>query len=545
MRLPSLPTVPRFPSAALSGGIGGEGPGPEPEFARTALTNTTRSIHSGHSLTDAYTYGNGWPGDLVRLRNSLMEPEDFDSVYIARSTIPGSPMSWRWDNPTTIDARVDIGDFDALMITEAGPPPRTTSEFMVDTLDYLCRFTANTIESGAGQEVILWSIWPALNGPGTTPENPTPTGDWAGFTFRTGLDEYWRSFKMMADYATWKMHQLYDLPSDWRVWLFPGDRWMARVYDDIQLGLVPGITDIAQLFGDDIHPENRASYGLGCFVLSGLYQIDLRTRSGVYVPDGMPTALRDYFWQIAWELATEYEPVGMGGTEGAALIWDSAVDEDPMPDWTLEDPNTGGGGGPDPEPGELPEFALTATAADFSDLSGLSGTQPTAEDGVLKFEGGTSLTGTLDLPAAQYGVMAVQAQAIPSASGPLVATSTDATWWNGDFFAAFFNGYLFGGHLVAVSAGDTADSGVCGTEWVVFEWWTDGETIWSQLNGGSPVSETLTAALTGTDYITMFGNIDGTPDCHVAALGICDHIPTPEDRVAARQWAAGLIPEVQ
>lgn len=312
------------------------------DYARTALTAASRSIHSGHSLTDAYTYGHGWPGDLVLLRDSLMVPQDGSGdTYVVRSTIPGSPLFWRWDNgpsANTADARGDIASFETLMITEAGPP-HTSVPPTVETLDYLIRFAGNLVLNGAGNELIIWSIWPGLGGPGTDDNNPVPTGVWEGYTFRTGLDAYYKSFKYLADYATWKVKQMHPgLPDDWRAWMIPGDRWMARVYDDIQVGLVPGIAEIGDLFEDDIHPSDEGAYGLSCFAFTALYQIDLRGQAGVYAPDGLPSALRDYFWRIAWELATEYEPVGMGGSAGAALEFDGSVDEDPL-EIVAPDPN--------------------------------------------------------------------------------------------------------------------------------------------------------------------------------------------------------------
>lgn len=312
-------------------------PDPIDPVFRAPHNATTRTIHSGHSLTDAYTMGN-WPGNMSSLRNSLFDPDDWDGVYHMKSTIPGSPIRWRWDNAAIPkDARHDIGEYDVLMITEAGPPPRSINPWLSEHLDYLCRFAANTIENGAGNEVILWSIWPALNGPGTSPEQPVPSGDWAGFTFRTGLDEYRKNFRYLADYTTWKMKQVYpELPEDWRVWLIPGNDWMARVYDDIQLGLVPGIEDISEFFSDDIHPTNDvANYGLACFVTTCLYQIDLRTRSNVYVDPNVSSELRDYFWTIAWEIANSQESVGLGGTENSSPVWTPAMG-DPLPGWTLE-----------------------------------------------------------------------------------------------------------------------------------------------------------------------------------------------------------------
>ncbi len=386
------------------------------DFARTASTNSTRSIHSGHSLTDTYINLGPWPNNTQSIVESLGYTDMWDKAI--QSTVPGSTIQYRYEHEDTIPeghrAYSEIDQFHTLMITEGGPPPRTTSDGMVNTLDYFCRFAANTIENGAGNEVILWSIWPALNGPGTSPENPTPTGDWVGYTFRTGLPEYENSFKYMADYATWKMHQLYpSLPEDWRVWLIPGHKWMERVYDDVQNDLVPGITDMQQLFGqpdnpdDDIHPSTTGSYGISCLVATCMYQVNLTEEENVWImPEfedhqgvhpAVPQALAEYFWQIAWEIATAYEPVGMGGTEGAALRWQPS-DGDPMPNWTLANPNTDPNPDPDPEPGDLPETVFLLN----NDGSGYDGPTPSTalpalDDGAYTFTNQT----VIDVPTSR------------------------------------------------------------------------------------------------------------------------------------------------
>ncbi|SEO45578.1 hypothetical protein SAMN04489859_11261, partial [Paracoccus alcaliphilus] len=100
-------------------------------------------------------------------------------------------------------------------------------------------------------------------------------------------------------------------------------------------------------------PDTTACYGLSCLVATCLYQVNLTEAENVWIMpefenhDGthpaVPQALAEYFWQIAWEIATTYEPIGMGGTEGAAMKWQPS-DGDPMPNWTLDGPNTGGGG---------------------------------------------------------------------------------------------------------------------------------------------------------------------------------------------------------
>ncbi len=315
---------------------------------RAPSGTNARSIHSGHSLTDSYIHTGPWPGTIRLLAESL-GIDDVDTKFV-KSTIPGSPLAWRWRNsagdlrPTdpTADARWHIRDFDTLVITEGGPPPRVArpsdAPGMNDALDYLCRFAANALENGNGgegaQDIILWSIWPSLAM--WRPDPPNWTESWQEFdNFRAALPEYGRSFQFIAQYATWKLRPFYpNLPDIWQVWVFPGHLWMARLWDDLSAGTVPDLARMQDLFRDDIHTNDIGGYGLACLMLTALYQRDLRTQSQLYRLPEVSSNLQDYFTQIAWEITTTYAPAGMGGQEARDAIWDPDEMEDPLPNWT-------------------------------------------------------------------------------------------------------------------------------------------------------------------------------------------------------------------
>ncbi|MFU8883287.1 MAG: hypothetical protein ACNA7Q_13045 [Rhodobacterales bacterium] len=317
---------------------------------RTASTAQTRSIHSGHSLTDTYLVTGPWPGAMRAMGESMGMRRAYHNII--KSTIPGSPMGWRWNNAVndlrpgdpTADARRDIADFDTLVITEGGPPARVDLPSgiadIAGSLDYLCRFAANAIENGNGgqgaTDIILWSIWPSLTM--WRPERPVYANNWQEFPdFRSALPEYGHSFRFMADYATWKLKGIYPaLPADWRIWLFPGHLWMTRVWDDIAAGNVPGITDMQEFFLDDIHPNAIGGYGLACLVLTCMYQTDLRTLRRLHTEAGVSPQLREYFTTLAWDIASGYAPVGMNGDMDRAPVWDSSTMDDPLPGWSPE-----------------------------------------------------------------------------------------------------------------------------------------------------------------------------------------------------------------
>jgi hypothetical protein len=314
---------------------------------RIASTRTTRTIHSGHSLIDSYIHAGVWPGDLIKVVESIGVPQAFENIV--KSTLPGSDMRWRWNNSVndarprdpSADAKRDIADFDTLVITESGPPPRpgrpSDLQSMVVTLDYLCRFAANSLENGNGgkgaDDIILWSIWPSLTM--WRPDPPGYTESWQEFTdFRSALPEYGRSFQFMADYTSWKMRRIYpSLPDDWRVWIFPGHLWMARVWDDIEAGKVPDVTDMHDLFSDGIHTNGIGGYGLACLVATCLYQFNLNNARALHTPAGISRPLRTYFATLAWDIATAYAPAGMNGHLNTEPLWNAAMMTDPLPDW--------------------------------------------------------------------------------------------------------------------------------------------------------------------------------------------------------------------
>lgn len=318
---------------------------------RVASTARTRSIHSGHSLTDTYLVTGPWPGAMRSIAESMGVRSAFDNIV--KSTIPGAPLGWRWNNEVndlrpgdpTADARRDIADFDTLVITEGGPPARmdlpSGIKDMTESFDFLCRFSANAIENGnngkGATDIILWSIWPSLKM--WRPERPSYTSSWQEFDdFRSALPEYGRSFRFMADYATWKLKEYYPtLPADWRIWLFPGHLWMARVWDDIAADNVPGVTDMQTFFFDDIHPNEIGGYGLACLMLTCMYQIDLRSLRRLYTQAGVSPQLRDYFTTLAWDIATGYAPVGMNGDLDHDSVWDSTTMDDPLPNWSFDE----------------------------------------------------------------------------------------------------------------------------------------------------------------------------------------------------------------
>lgn len=517
-----------------------------PTFARLASTASYNHVHSGHSLTNSYAHyrvGN-YPGDL----NKLFVGQFGQAAWVyevthLKDTTPGSQMSFRWDENGP--DRAGISDFDVLMITEGGPPRRPTPEAPTaanPSLDYLFRFAENAYLNGRGDgaETILWSIWP--NKEGWIGAGGTNETIWAPFGgFRNCLDEYGRVFRFYAEYVTWKMHQTYpELPDDWRIYTFPGHAWMARLYDDIQLGLMPGITDHRELFIDDIHLTEAAEYGTSVFVHTMLYQTD--TRSGQsYVPSAerVSPELDAYFRRVAWEIATSEESVGMGGTDHAAPSFDFAVYGDPLvPDE--------GGGGEEPPPDEdavPPADAIIVWDADGYAGPTRTGGVPTvlAEEGVVRFPGG--LAATYALGQSMTGFYACicgrNSGAATNFTRQMLGLTNTATSFNSSSrldLNKFVNGLSVrhnpsSGEVNSNSGPQNLD------EFLTVEGWLFEGTIGIAINGVTIIEKPTTAPVVTTANMVLMNSGNAGSDYDMRGMVVLDRKPTDLEAAANRAWA--------
>lgn len=266
-----------------------------------------RQIHSGHSLTDPL-FGQPWPGQYVNLITELRGTWALDDI--GKSTIPGSPMFWRWDNelnhPSTqapFSARHNIDQWELLVITEGIPIPNDGGNPLLITpakkyLSLYVNNAANNGNNGNGAATLLWTTWTNLDG---------SEGPW-----RQTLDTYELYWEEMQDYAN-ANRPIGATP----VYLIPGHRVMARIYDDIQLNLVPGITNINQFFSDNIHTNSLGDYAIAMIHYACIFNqspVGLPNDLMPNPPSGFQTpspALATYLQNIVWEVVTTYSRTGI------------------------------------------------------------------------------------------------------------------------------------------------------------------------------------------------------------------------------------------
>src|SRR5690606_41993321 len=101
------------------------------------------------------------------------------------------------------------------------------------------------------------------------------------------------------------------------VYIIPGHRMMARLYDDIEDNRVPGISAIDAFFDDTIHTNS-----LGDYAIAMIHYARIFNESPVGLPwDLMPDApaglrtpspeLAKYLQTMVWEVVTGYDRTGI------------------------------------------------------------------------------------------------------------------------------------------------------------------------------------------------------------------------------------------
>jgi hypothetical protein len=270
-----------------------------------------KQIHSGHSLTDPLFAP--WPGqyvDLVANLNSLQGWSIFD-VIVGKSTTPGSAMKARWENPPGFgspDARHQINNWELLSITERVPlacEGLNTQQWYLDQIqeqkNYLSLFVNNAWNNGNngnGTPTLLWTTWTNID---------NSNGPW-----RQMLDIQGVEFERMQDFAN--SNKPLAAPP---VYIIPGHKFMARLYDDIQLNLVPGITNINEFFSDNIHTNSLGNYAISMIHYACIFNqspVGLPTILLSNPPAGFQApspALAAYLQNMIWEVVTTYPRTGI------------------------------------------------------------------------------------------------------------------------------------------------------------------------------------------------------------------------------------------
>lgn len=287
----------------------------QPLPPKQAYPLLVKQIHSGHSLTDPLFYPH-WPGQYVNLMGAVTAQAAWQLMdrTIGKSTVPGSSMTFRWQNPPGYgapDARREIANWEVLSITErvplyyeGGNAGEWYQQGIAEQRTAFSQFVNNAWTQGNGSKgaaTLLWSTWVHVDG---------SSGD-----FRSMLDVQGGEWERMQDYAN-ERRPAGATP----VYIIPGHKMMARLYDDIEKKLVPGISSITQFFGDAIHTNERGAYAIALIHYACIFNRNPRGLPNNLLPGapaGIPIPspeLAAYLQDMVWDVVTTYPRTGVTAT---------------------------------------------------------------------------------------------------------------------------------------------------------------------------------------------------------------------------------------
>jgi hypothetical protein len=286
-------------SALLSVGLGGSGAA----FAQALAPRpfTTRVIQSGHSLTDPI---------VPELEAIVRAAGGADTIGMKmdRSTIPGSPMDWRWENRNQHmpDARYDIAGYDVMVLTERVPLSNTMPWHGSE--DSALRYFENAWTNGnggKGAETVFYASWVEVDsGPGADNPHKDPERE---IPFRKRLDLEMVGWEKIVTSVNERRPA--GSPA---MTMIPGPLIMAALYDAVQAGTVPGIARIEDVFSDNIHINSVGAFMIALAHYAVIYRRDPRelpARLGTASAGSQATV--DWMKEMVWDVVSRYRYSGL------------------------------------------------------------------------------------------------------------------------------------------------------------------------------------------------------------------------------------------
>ena len=226
--------------------------------------NKINAFYIGHSLSDQIP-------DMVASLSNQAKPGTFNWTY---QGIPGAPLRWQWQRKTARDYTpipphyygfydrsfgLSTGKFDVLVLTESVP---RYQRIIDETYQYADSFYVYATRFNPNIQVYLYEDWHCL-------DSGTPTGcdyDVNASKWRQRLSDDLLMWESVVSYLNNKYK-----PSK-PVCMIPAAQGLARLYDLIPSGALPGIGKIEDLFGDRIHLNDVGKYFVACVHYAAIHR---------------------------------------------------------------------------------------------------------------------------------------------------------------------------------------------------------------------------------------------------------------------------------
>ncbi|GLR69729.1 hypothetical protein GCM10007852_06370 [Agaribacter marinus] len=247
--------------------------------------------------------------------NSALDTLSADG-HINYHVINGAPLKYNWlssHQAQGVDARAVLpqGNIDVLVLTEAVPLINHTTWSQSST--YAANFYNLAVDSNPDVQVYMYETWHSIDS-GTGVDVPYDDND--DIPWRDRLDQELSRWEGIVDNVNAQRED--DEPY---MHIIPAGQAMAAMHDAIEMGQVPGVSHISDLFSDDIHLNDLGNYFLTMVQYATIYGRN---------PDNLPEAtfnewggsyqapseeLADSMQAIAWEAVTNYARSGVFPSE--------------------------------------------------------------------------------------------------------------------------------------------------------------------------------------------------------------------------------------
>jgi hypothetical protein len=261
-----------------------------------------RIVMSGHSLTDPIPKP---LGIMVQAAGGATSR----GMVIDNSSIPGSTAKLRWFPESTmpIDAKRDIANYDLLVLTER-IPVRSSAEWEDSREIALNWFNHAWTKGngGKGAETVFYASWIGIgSGPGNTDKYDMQ--DEGQIPFRERLDLEMGTWQEIADHVNQKR-----VAGSPPMRVIPGPKIIAALYDAIQAGTAPGLSDMQDLFEDNIHVNAKGAYLIAAAHFAVVYGRDPRDIPKLRGEAGWPSAEQQTWMKtLVWEVLSAYPDSGL------------------------------------------------------------------------------------------------------------------------------------------------------------------------------------------------------------------------------------------